>query len=122
MGELTQKLKETLKSAKDTVVGTGVKPDYNDTPSGPLREYDSREPTSATKIDVNEMKREAEMTKRQRSKEEITEQEQAGANLEESLREAASKAKQRVKQKVVRPAVNMSREAHPDVPRRILAA
>jgi hypothetical protein len=33
MGELTQKLKETLKSAKDTVVGTGVKPNSGNTGS-----------------------------------------------------------------------------------------
>jgi hypothetical protein len=91
MGELTQKLKETLKSAKDTVVGIGDKADYKDASSDPLTKDKSKKPTSPAKIKEyvpTATKRKAEMTKWQRTKEEITGQGQVDTNLEEEIEKA----------------------------------
>jgi hypothetical protein len=93
MGELTKKVKDTLKGAKDTVTGkeeddTYVKSDKSDTyvksdKSDPLTEYESKEPMSPAKIREHEptaVKR--EMT------EKITKSGEAGTNPEEAAERA----------------------------------
>ena len=89
MGELTNKIKETLKGAKDTAVMTGEKAadkvkettttDVEGTQGGsdPLTEYESKEPMTPAKIKEHEptaVKR--EMTQK------ITEPGQSGTNPE----------------------------------------
>jgi hypothetical protein len=95
MGELTNKIKETLKGAKDTAVMTGEKAadtlketttDVEGTQGGstdPLTEYESKEPMTPAKIKEHEptaVKR--EMT------EKITEPGQSGTNPEEAAEKA----------------------------------
>jgi hypothetical protein len=96
MGELTNKIKETLKGAKDTAVMTGEKAadtlkettttDVEGTQGGstdPLTEYESKEPMTPAKIQEHEptaVKR--EMT------EKITEPGQSGTNPEEAAEKA----------------------------------
>lgn len=96
MGELTHKIKETLKGAKDTAVMTGEKAagkvkeatttDVEGTQeqsTDPLTEYKSKEPMTPAKIKEHEptaVKR--EMT------EKITEPGQTGTNPEEAAEKA----------------------------------
>jgi hypothetical protein len=96
MGELTDKIKETLKGAKDTAVMAGEKAsdkvteatttDVEGTQGGstdPLTEYESKEPMTPAKIKEHEptaVKR--EMT------EKITESGQSGTNPEEAAEKA----------------------------------
>lgn len=93
MGELTQKLRETLKSAKDTVVRAGDKASYKNNSSDPLTEYESKEPMSQAEVKVHDpiptnLKMNAKMTKWQRTKEEITKPEQVSTNPDEAAEKA----------------------------------
>jgi hypothetical protein len=87
MGELTKKIKDTVKGAKDTV--TGEDSDTSQTPTGstdPLTEYESSEPMTPAKIKEHEptaVKR--EMT------EKIAEPGQVGTNPEEAAERARKK-------------------------------
>jgi hypothetical protein len=87
MGELTKKIKEAVKGAKDTV--TGEDSDMSRTPTGstdPLTEYESSEPMTPAKIKEHEptaVKR--EMT------EKIAEPGQVGTNPEEAAERARKK-------------------------------
>ena len=85
MGELTKKVKDTLKGAKDTV--TGEDSDNTRTSAAdPLTEYESSEPMTPAKI------REHEPTAVQREMtEKITEPGQVGTNPEEAAERARKK-------------------------------
>ncbi len=95
MGELTHKIKETLKGAKDTAVMTGEKAagkvkeattDIEGTQeqsTDPLTEYKSKEPMTPAKIKEHE----PTAVKRQMT-EKITEPGQTGTNPEEAAEKA----------------------------------
>ena len=97
MGELTHKIKETLKGAKDTAVMAGEKApdkvkettttttttDVEGTQGGstdPLTEYESKEPMAPAKIKEHEPTAVKEMT------EKITEPGQSGTTPEEAAK------------------------------------
>ena len=54
MGKLTDKVKDTLMGAKDTVVGTDDQDHKRDTISDTLTEYESKEPMAPAKIQEHE--------------------------------------------------------------------
>jgi hypothetical protein len=54
MGELTKKVKETLKDAKDTVTGEDSNKSRTSTATDPLTEYESSEPMTPAKIKEHE--------------------------------------------------------------------
>ena len=54
MGKLTEKVKETLTTAKDSVVGTEEDADNRQSKGEPLNEYESKEPMSPAKIREHE--------------------------------------------------------------------
>lgn len=87
MGELTKKIKDTLKSAKGTVTGEDSDTSRTSTEStDPLKEYESSEPMTPAKIKEHEptaVKR--EMT------EKITEPGKVGTNPEEAAERARKK-------------------------------
>jgi hypothetical protein len=83
MGKLTDKVKDTLTGAKDSVIGTENKADNRQSGSDPLNEYESSEPMTPAKIKEHEptaVKR--EMT------ENITEPGQVGTNPQEAAERA----------------------------------
>jgi len=83
MGELTKKVKDTFKGAKDTVTGEDAEKTGTSTTRDPLTEYESSEPMTPAKIKEHEptaVKR--EMT------EKITEPGQVGTNPEEARENA----------------------------------
>jgi hypothetical protein len=83
MGELTKKVKDTLKGAKDTVTGSEDDPYGKTHESDPLTEYESKEPMTSAKIKEHEptaVKREMP--------EKITESGEAGTNPEEAAERA----------------------------------
>ena len=83
MGELTKKVKDTLKGAKDTVTGEDSNETRTSAVRDPLTEYESSEPMTPAKIKEHEptaVKR--EMT------EKITEPGQVGTNPEEARERA----------------------------------
>jgi hypothetical protein len=83
MGELTKKVKDTLKGAKDTVTGEDIEETKASAASDPLTHYESSEPMTPAKIKGHEptaVKR--EMT------EKITGRGQVGTNPEEQEKEA----------------------------------
>jgi hypothetical protein len=83
MGELTKKIKDTLKGAKDTVTGEDSDETRTSAVRDPLTEYESSEPMTPAKIKEHEptaVKR--EMT------EKITEPGQVGTNPEEARERA----------------------------------
>jgi hypothetical protein len=83
MGELTRKLKDTLKGAKDTVVGDESETKASRASSDPLTEYESKEPMTPAKIKEHE----PTAVKREMS-EKITESEQTVTNPEEAAEKA----------------------------------
>ena len=86
MGELTKKIKDTLKGAKDTVTGDDSDETRTSSVRDPLTEYESSEPMTPAKIKEHEptaVKR--EMT------EKITEPEQVGTTPEEASRKGKKK-------------------------------
>jgi hypothetical protein len=86
MGELTKKVKDTLKGAKDTVTGEDSDETRTSAVRDPLTEYESSEPMTPAKIKEHEptaVKR--EMT------EKITEPGQVGTNAEEAAERARKK-------------------------------
>ena len=85
MGELTKKVKDTLKGAKDTVTGEDSDNTRTST-ADPLTEYESSEPMTPAKI------REHEPTAvRREMTEKITEPGQIGTNPEEAAERARKK-------------------------------
>jgi hypothetical protein len=85
MGELTKKVKDTLKGAKDTVTGEDSDNTRTST-ADPLTEYESSEPMTPAKI------REHEPTAvRREMTEKITEPGQVGTNPEEAAERARKK-------------------------------
>lgn len=54
MGKLTDKVKDTLMGAKDTVVGTDDQDHKKESTSDPLTEYESKEPMAPAKIQEHE--------------------------------------------------------------------
>ena len=83
MGKLTDKVKDTLMGAKDTVVGTDDQDHKRDTISDTLTEYESKEPMAPAKIQEHEptaVKR--EMT------EKITEPGQEGTSPQDAAERA----------------------------------
>jgi hypothetical protein len=93
--ELIQKLKETIKSAKEMVVRAGDNVAYKDIPSDPLTDYEYKESTSSAKIKDHDttlakVKMNTKMTEWQKTKEEFTEPEQASTNPEEAAEKARS--------------------------------
>ena len=83
MGKLTDKVKNTLMGAKDTVVGTDDQDHNKESTSDPLTEYESKEPMAPSKIQEYEptaVKR--EMT------EKITEPEQEGTSPQDAAERA----------------------------------
>lgn len=83
MGKLTDKVKDTLTGAKDSIVGSEGNADNRQAGSDPLNEYESSEPMTPAKIKEHEptaVKR--EMT------ENITEPGQAGTNPQEAAERA----------------------------------
>jgi len=83
MGELTKKVKDTFKGAKDTVTGEDADKTGTSATRDPLTEYESSEPMTPAKIKEHEptaVKR--EMTER------ITEPGQVGTNPEEAREKA----------------------------------
>ena len=86
MGKLTDKVKDTLTGAKDSVIGTENKADNRQSGSDPLNEYESSEPMTPAKIKEHEptaVKR--EMT------EKITEPGQTGTNSQDAAEIARKK-------------------------------
>ena len=86
MGELTKKVKDTFKGAKDTVTGEDTKETRASAASDPLTYYESSEPMTPAKIKEHEptaVKR--EMT------EKIAEPGQVGTNPEEAAEKARKK-------------------------------
>src|SRR3970282_1110636 len=86
MGELTKKVKDTFKGAKDTVLGENADKTRTSPTRDPLTEYESSEPMTPAKIKEHEptaVKR--EMT------EKITEPGQTGTNTEEAAEIARKK-------------------------------
>jgi hypothetical protein len=85
MGELTKKVKDTLKGAKDTVTGEDSDNTRTST-ADPLTEYESSEPMTPAKI------REHEPTAvRREMTEKITEPGQVGTNPDEAAERARKK-------------------------------
>ena len=83
MGKLTDKVKNTLMGAKDTVVGTDDQDHKKESTSDPLTEYESKEPMAPAKIQEHEptaVKR--EMT------EKITEPGQEGTSPQDAAERA----------------------------------
>jgi hypothetical protein len=86
MGELTKKVKDTLKGAKNSVTGKDTEKTKASAASDPLTHYESSEPMTPAKIKEHEptaVKR--EMT------EKITEPGQVGTNAEEAAERARKK-------------------------------
>jgi hypothetical protein len=86
MGELTKKIKETVKGAKDTIIGEDTDKTGTSGTRDPLTEYESSEPMTPAKIKEHEptaVKR--EMT------EKITEPGQVGTNPEEAAERVRKK-------------------------------
>ena len=54
MGKLTDKVKDTLTNAKDSVIGTEENTDTRQSESNPLNEYESKEPMTPAKIKEHE--------------------------------------------------------------------
>ena len=54
MGKLTDKVKDTLTNAKDSVIGTEENTDTRQSASNPLNEYESKEPMTPAKIEEHE--------------------------------------------------------------------
>jgi hypothetical protein len=83
MGKLTEKVKDTLATAKDSVVGTEEETDDNRVSGSDLTEDESKEPMNPAKISEHEptaVKR--EMT------ENITEAGQEGTNTQDAAERA----------------------------------
>ena len=83
MGKLTDKVKDTLTNAKDSVIGTEENTDTRQSESDPLNEYESKEPMTPAKIKEHEptaVKR--EMT------ENIAESGQVGTNPQDASEKA----------------------------------
>ncbi len=83
MGKLTDKVKDTLTGAKDSVIGRDENADNRQSESDPLNEYESKEPMTPAKIKEHEptaVKR--EMT------ENITESGQVGTNPKDAAERA----------------------------------
>ena len=79
MGKLTDKVKDTLTGAKDSVTGKDENADNRQSESDPLNEYESKEPMTPAKIKEHEptaVKR--EMT------ENITESDKVGTNPQDA--------------------------------------
>lgn len=86
MGELTKKIKETVKGAKDTVIGEDTDKTGTSATRDPLTEYESSEPMTPAKI------KEHEPTAVKRGMtEKITEPGQVGTNSEEAAERARKK-------------------------------
>ena len=54
MGKLTDKVKDTLTGAKDSVTGKDENADNRQSESDPLNEYESKEPMTPAKIKEHE--------------------------------------------------------------------
>ena len=83
MGKLTDKVKDTLKCAKDTVDGTDDQDSKRETISDTLTEYESKEPMAPAKIQEHEptaVKREVT--------EKITEPGQEGTSAQDAAERA----------------------------------
>jgi hypothetical protein len=83
MGKLTDKVKDTLTGAKDSVIGKDENADNRQSESDPLNEYESKEPMTPAKIKEHEptaVKR--EMT------ENITESDKVGTNPQDAAERA----------------------------------
>jgi hypothetical protein len=83
MGKLTDKVKDTLTGAKDSVIGKEENADNRQSDSDPLNEYESKEPMTPAKIKEHEptaVKR--EMT------ENIAESGQVGTNPQDAAERA----------------------------------
>jgi hypothetical protein len=83
MGKLTDKVKDTLTGAKDSVTGKDENADNRQSESDPLNEYESKEPMTPAKIKEHEptaVKR--EMT------ENITESDKVGRNPQDAAERA----------------------------------
>ena len=83
MGKLTDKVKDTLTGAKDSVTGKDENADNRQSESDPLNEYESKEPMTPAKIKEHEptaVKR--EMT------ENITESDKVGTNAQDAAERA----------------------------------
>jgi hypothetical protein len=83
MGKLTDKVKDTLTGAKDSVIGKEENADNRQSDSDPLNEYESKEPMTPAKIKEHEptaVKR--EMT------ENIAEPGQVGTNSQDAAERA----------------------------------
>jgi hypothetical protein len=86
MGELTKKVKETLKGAKDTVTGEDSDKTRTSTATDPLTEYESSEPMTPAKIKEHEP-----TAVRREMTEKITEPGQVGTDPEEAAERARKK-------------------------------
>ncbi|MGH9924440.1 MAG: hypothetical protein ACRD8Z_03370 [Nitrososphaeraceae archaeon] len=86
MGELTKKIKDTLKGAKDTVTGEDADKTRTSTARDPLTEYESSEPMTPAKIKEHEP-----TAVRREMTEKITEPGQVGTNPEEAAERARRK-------------------------------
>ena len=83
MGKLTDKVKDTLTGAKDSVIGTEENVDNRQSESNPLNEYESKEPMTPAKIKEHEPTAvEREMT------ENIAESGQVGTNPQDAAERA----------------------------------
>jgi hypothetical protein len=83
MGELTKKVKETLKGAKDTVIGEDSDKTRTSGATDPLTEYESSEPMTPSKIKEHEP-----TAVRRDMTEKIAEPGQVGTNPEEAAERA----------------------------------
>ena len=83
MGKLTDKVKDALTGAKDSVIGTEENVDNRQSESNPLNEYESKEPMTPAKIKEHEPTAvEREMT------ENIAESGQVGTNPQDAAERA----------------------------------
>jgi hypothetical protein len=83
MGELTKKVKDTLKGAKDTITGEDSDKTGTSSTRDPLTEYESSEPMTPAKIKEHEP-----TAVRREMTEKITEPGQVGINPEEAAERA----------------------------------
>jgi hypothetical protein len=86
MGELTKKIKDTLKGAKDTVTGEDSDETRTSAVRDPLTEYESSEPMTPAKIKEHEP-----TAVRREMTEKITEPGQVATNPEEAAERARKK-------------------------------
>jgi hypothetical protein len=86
MGELTRKVKDTLKGAKDTVTGEDSDTSKKSTATDPLTEYEAKEPMTPAKIKEHEP-----TAVKRKMTEKITEPGQAGISPEEAAERARKK-------------------------------